>query len=89
MSIEMYIPPALQSQVNNVKMVAVEGATVGECLTALIDRYPLLRPALLKGGKIQSGLSIFVNHENTYPQGLNKSVREGDRVYIMNILVGG
>ena len=89
MSIEVYIPPSLQSQIGNVKLVKVEGKTVGECLAALIACYPQLGSGLLKDGKIHKGLSLFVNSENAHPQGLNKPVHDGDKLYIMNILVGG
>jgi molybdopterin converting factor small subunit len=89
MSIEVYIPPSLQSQIDNVKLVKVEGKTVGECLADLICRYPQLDSGLLKGRKIHKGLSLFVNGENAHPQGLNKPVHDGDKLYIMNILVGG
>ena len=89
MSIEVYIPPSLQSQIDSVKLVRVEGKTVGECITALIARYPQLASGLLKNGKIHKGLSLFVNSENAHPQGLNKPVCDGDKLYIMNILVGG
>ncbi len=89
MSVQVYIPPSLQSQVENVKTVAVAGRTVGECLDALTRLYPQLGPLILNGRKVHKGFSLFVNRENIHPQGLSTAVKDGDKLYIMNILVGG
>ncbi len=90
MSIEITIPPSLQSLVKNVKHVSVNGATVGECLEALIEKYPELKPSIFpRGCKVNKKLSIYVNGENAHPQGLKKAVKDEDKLYIMDILVGG
>jgi molybdopterin converting factor small subunit len=90
MSIEITIPPSLQSLVKNEKQVSVSGATVGECLEVLMGKYPELKPAIFpRGWKVSKKLSIYVNGENAHPLGLAKAVKDGDKLYIMDILVGG
>jgi molybdopterin converting factor small subunit len=90
MSVEVILPPSLQSIISGLRSVAVKGRTVGECLDDLVAKYPGLRPSLFNDDKsLQKGFSIFVNKENAHPEGLCKPVQDEDKIYIMNILVGG
>jgi molybdopterin converting factor small subunit len=90
MSIEISIPPLFQSLTGGVKTAEVEGSTVAECLEALAARYPELRSLLFgpRGG-LPSGLNLFVNGESALPGGLSRPVRDGDRLYIAYVMVGG
>jgi molybdopterin converting factor small subunit len=90
MSVEINLPPVLQAMVDDVRQIDVAGGTVGECLQSLVQKYPQLKSKLFnrKNG-LPNGINIFVNGENAYPQPLSKKVKEGDKVYISYIVLGG
>jgi molybdopterin converting factor small subunit len=90
MSIEINIPPFLQHLADGMRRIEVSGKTVGECLEALVERYPQVKPRLYnKDGKLPKGLNIFVNGESAFPEELAKPVKDGDKVYITYVMVGG
>jgi molybdopterin converting factor small subunit len=90
MGVAISIPPFMQHLAGGIKMVEVEGRTVGECLEALAARYPDLKPRLFspKGG-LPHGLNLFINGESAFPGELSKLVRDGDRIHIAHVMVGG
>jgi molybdopterin converting factor small subunit len=90
MSIEVYFPPSLQSMVNDLRHVSVTGSTLGDCLDQVIQEYPQLREAIFGLNQtLNKKLSYFINGENAHPEMLKRIVRDGDKVFIMDILVGG
>jgi molybdopterin converting factor small subunit len=90
MSIAISIPPFLEHLTEDVKRIEVDGKSVGECLDALIERFPSVKPKLLKkDGSLLRGLNIFVNGESAYPEELTKPVKDGDRLHITYVMVGG
>ena len=90
MSVEINIPPVLQAMVGDIEQIDVTGRTVGECLEELVKQYPRLKSRLFnKNHKLPNGINIFVNGENAYPEPLAKKVREGDKIYISYIVLGG
>jgi len=90
MSVQINLPPVLQTLVGDIKQINVTGRTVGECLEALVKQYPGLKSRLLKkNNRLPKGINIFINGENTYPEPLTKRVHEGDKVYISYIVLGG
>jgi molybdopterin converting factor small subunit len=90
MSIKIGIPPFLLQLVNNNKAITVEGNTVGDCLQDLIKRFPKVRNIILdKNGKLFKHIDVYVNGTSIYPEDLVKTVKNGDELYIINIIVGG
>ncbi|HSW57699.1 MAG TPA: MoaD/ThiS family protein [Dehalococcoidales bacterium] len=90
MSVAVYLPPSIQALVNGIRQIQVEGNTVGDCLEQVIRKYPQLREVFFGPDKtLNKKLSYFVNSVNAYPEILKKSLSEGDKLYIMDILVGG
>jgi len=90
MSVEVNIPPFLQSLADDVKQIDVSGSTVGECLNELVKRYPQLKARLFtRGGKIHKGFIIFVNSESAYPDVLSRLVEDGDVIHIAHPIFGG
>jgi len=90
MSIEINIPPVLQALAGDVRQINVTGSTVGECLEELVKQYPRLKPRLFnQRGKLPNGINIFINGENAYPETLARRVKEGDKVHISYIVLGG
>jgi molybdopterin converting factor small subunit len=89
-SVAITIPPFLQHLAGGVKQAEVEGKTVAECLEALVAQYPELKPRLFgRKGKLPTGLNVFVNGESAFPGELLQPVKEGDRIHIAYVMVGG
>jgi hypothetical protein len=90
MSVEINIPPVFQQFTNNTKSANVNGSTVAGCLEELVKQYPLLKSRLFTGkGELLQGLNIFINGETAYPGALAKPVRDGDKLYVTYIVMGG
>jgi molybdopterin converting factor small subunit len=90
MSIEVNIPPSLQALVDGVGSVEVEGGTVGACLRALVRLYPRLQDKIFaRNGRLPKGLNIYINRKSAGPHPLTKPVRDGDKVHIAYIVLGG
>jgi len=90
MAVEINIPPVLQALVNGINRIDVNGATIGECLKELVQKYPVLKPKLFdKRGNLPKGINIFINGESVYPALLSKPVHDGDKIHIYNIVLGG
>ncbi|MBI4180724.1 MAG: MoaD/ThiS family protein [Chloroflexi bacterium] len=90
MSIKIEIPSYWLPLTNNLAVVEVSGSTVGECLNHLVEQFSGIAKMLFdKDGKLFGDLGIYVNGADTYPQGLAKPVKDGDRLYIPYIIAGG
>lgn len=72
------------------EQVAVEGRTIGECLKALVDRYPGLAKTLFyQNGQLRNHFEIYLNAESAFPDELKKPVSDGDEITITALLAGG
>ena len=90
MSVVVNLHPMLQDFSGGNKIVEAEGSTVGEVLEALFAQYPDLKDQILnKDGRLKRHLDVFVNDESSYPQELNKRVRDGDHVTVIMMIAGG
>ena len=90
MSVKIRIPSYLQPLVNNAEVVEVSGSTIGECLYHLIEQFPDIANKLFnKSGKLHGFAAIYINEEDTCPEELAKSVKDGDELYILYIIGGG
>ena len=90
MGIEINIPPFMQHLAGGVKTAEVEGKTVAECLSALAEQYPKLKPRLFSPrGGLPHGLNLFINGESAFPGELSRPVKDGDRIHIAYVMVGG
>jgi hypothetical protein len=90
MAVEIYLPPSLQNLTDGQRSVLIEGRSLGECLNKLIAVFPALQGSLFDAvGIFSRKMAILINNESHYPVVLNHQVRSGDKVYIMDILVGG
>jgi len=89
-SIQINISQFLQHLTNDVKVVNVNGKTVGDCLNDLVGQFPQLETLLFdKEGELLKLLNVYVNGESAYPEELAKSVNDGDKLDIMYTIVGG
>jgi len=90
MMIAIYIPPVLQALVDGVNHVDVDGSTIGDCVKEMIQIHPTLKQKLFdKRGNLPKGISIFLNGTSAYPEPLSKPVRDGDKIHIFHIVLGG
>jgi len=90
MSVNVHIHTTHRQLTNGLKVVAVEGRTVGECLDHLINQFPGMREALFaKKDKLLNTVEILLNHVSAYPNELVKSVKDGDEIHIVLMLAGG
>ena len=63
--IRIYIPTPLRLFTEGQTSIEIEGDTVGEILSRLIDRYPKLKPNLYDAaGKLRSFVNIYVGDED-------------------------
>jgi molybdopterin converting factor small subunit len=90
MAVNVSIHKTHRQFTNGLEVVAVEGKTVGECLTHLIKQYPGMEKALFaKKDKLHNNVEIYLNHATAYPNELAKPVKEGDEIHLVIMLTGG
>ena len=85
------IPPVLRAQAGDQKKVEVTGATVGEALDALIERYPGLREQVFgDDGSLNRFVNVYVNGRDVrYEQELATPVEASDTVVLLPAMAGG
>ena len=89
-SAEINIPQFWQHLTDEVEIAEVKGRTVDECLRELVKRFPRIEALLFsQKGKLLDYVGIYVNGESAYPEELTRPVVDGDKLYIINIIVGG
>ena len=91
MAVEIKLPTVLRAQADGQATVAVEGATVGEVFTKLLEQFPGLRGNLLDDA---GGLHKFVNvykddDDIRYLDGLDTKLADGDVLSILPAVAGG
>jgi molybdopterin synthase sulfur carrier subunit len=91
MAVKVRIPAPLQTLTQNLGLLEVEGATVGEVLLALEERYPGFHERLYDdSGELQRFINIYVNEEDIrFLQGIATPLTEGDEVSIIPAIAGG
>ena len=84
------IPPTLRADVGGARQLSAEGATVGEVLDDLVERYPPLAAQLLQDGELAPFVNVFVGGEDVRTQdGLETSVGDADQVILLPAMAGG
>ena len=90
MTIKLKVHPYLRSFTGNLKVVEVDGKTVGECIDNLDARFAGIRQRLVnKHGNIESFWEIYINSENCTAKDLSNPVKDGDELAIIAIIAGG
>ena len=90
MSIKINIPSYMKSFTNNIRVVEVNGSTVGECLNHLVKQFPGIKKRLFsRKGNLFENITVSVNGESAYPEQLAKPVKDGDELNILLIIGGG
>jgi|WetSurMetagenome_2_1015567.scaffolds.fasta_scaffold649527_1 molybdopterin converting factor small subunit len=90
MKVELFLPPSIQYLADNIKTLEVEGNTIRECLHSLVNQYPQLKADIFtRSNKLHKGLSIYKNGGKTDVMDLDTAIKEGDKLYILNVIFGG
>ena len=90
MPVRVHIHTTHRQFTNGLEVVSVEGNTVGECLSRLVQQYPGMEKALFaKKDKLLNVVEVFVNHATAYPNELAKPVKDGDEITLLVMLAGG
>jgi hypothetical protein len=89
-SVEVYLTPSLQYVISDVKSITVEGQTLGECLNNMVAMYPELSGLLFgPGKKIRNDYVLFIDGESAPPDDLDRPVKAGGRLHIVDVIIGG
>ena len=90
MSVKIHISPHLSHLANNQIVTDVRGNNVGQCLSQVVDKFPDLKTQLFNNnGELNNNIEVFVNQKSSYPEGLAKTVEDGDEIHIVEMIVGG
>jgi MoaD family protein len=90
MAVTVKIPTQLRAATDGESKVSVDGATVGEVLDALYDRYGELRSRIAEDGGLRRFVNVYVDGEDIrFKEGLDTEVSDGDEVTILPAVAGG
>jgi sulfur-carrier protein len=90
MAITVKIPTQLRTATDGEASAEVDGATVGEVLDALYERYDDLRSRIAEDGGLRRFVNVYVGGEDIrFLDGLDTSVSDGDEVTILPAVAGG
>jgi molybdopterin converting factor small subunit len=75
---------------DNKTVMTVSGSTIGECLQDMANRYPELGKIILdKNGNLLHSFEVYINGKNAYPDGIKKSISDGDKINVVPVIYGG
>jgi MoaD family protein len=90
MAVRVKIPTQLRSATEGESQASVDGATVGEVLDALYERYAELRSRIAEDGGLRRFVNVYVDGEDIrLLDGLDTQVEDGDEVTILPAVAGG
>ncbi len=90
MAVTVKIPTQLRAATDGESSADVEGATVGEVLDSLYERYGELRSRIAEDGGLRRFVNVYVGGEDIrFLDGLETSVSDGDEVTILPAVAGG
>lgn len=89
--IVLRIPTALRAYTDKQSSVMLQGATIGEVLSELVERYPALRKHLLDGdGTLRGFVNLYLNGEDIHKLGgAEAPLSPGDKLAIIPAIAGG
>ena len=90
MAVVVKIPAQLRALTGGEGETEVEGASVGEVLEALYERYDGLRDRITEDGELRRFVNIYARGEDIrFGDGLDTPVSDGDEVTILPAVAGG
>jgi len=90
-TVTIQIPTPLRAYTNDQSAASVDGATVGEALRALVDRYPELETNLYTDdGTLRQFVNIYVGEDDIrHLDGPDTALSDGDELSIVPSIAGG
>jgi molybdopterin synthase sulfur carrier subunit len=90
MAVLVKIPAQLRAATAGEAETEVDGATVGEVLDLLFDRYEELRERICEDGNLRRFVNVYVDGEDIrFLSGLDTEVADGNEVTILPAVAGG
>jgi sulfur-carrier protein len=90
MAVRVKIPTQLRAAAGGAAEAEVEGATVGEALAALYDRFGELEERISDNGSLRRFVNVYLSGEDIrFLEGLDTPIRDGDEVTILPAVAGG
>ena len=90
MAVSVKIPTQLRTATEGEAQADVDGATVGEVLDALYERYGELRSRIAEDGGLRRFVNVYVAGEDIrFLDGLATPVEDGSEVTILPAVAGG
>jgi MoaD family protein len=91
MAVTVQIPTPLRPHAGDNATLELDGASVGEVLTALGEQYPELGRRLFKeDGKLNRYVNVYVNDEDIrFQDNLETALKPGDAVVLVPAIAGG
>jgi molybdopterin synthase sulfur carrier subunit len=90
MPVNVKIPTQLRAATDGEALASVDGATVGEVLDALYERFGELRSRIAEDGGLRRFVNVYVDGEDIrFLDGLDTQVKDGDEVTILPAVAGG
>ena len=91
MPVQVNLPTVLRPHAGGERTVAVEGATVGEVLSALVARYPGMDGQVIDdAGALHKFVNVYINDDDVrYLSGVDTVVGATDELSILPAVAGG
>lgn len=91
MPVEIRLPTLLRSHAGGRSTVSVDGSTIGEVLTNLVDANPgLTGQVLTDDGSLHRFVNVYLNDDDVrYLDKLDTKVSNGDTISILPAVAGG
>ena len=91
MSVEIKLPTVLRAAADGQASVSVDGATVGDVFSTLVEKYPGLRENLLdSAGGMHKFVNVYKDDDDIrYLDGLDTPLADGDVLSIIPAVAGG
>ena len=91
MAVEVKIPTVFRKFTDQQATVQVEAGTIGDVISRLNERFPMLRSQLLtEDGEIHRFVNIYLNDEDVrYLDKLATPASDGDTIALLPSVAGG
>jgi sulfur-carrier protein len=89
--VQVNLPTVLRPHAGGERTVAVDGATVGEVLTALVAQYPGMTGQVIDdSGSLHKFVNVYLNDDDVrYLSGIDTPVAGTDELSILPAVAGG
>jgi MoaD family protein len=89
-SVLVKIPAQLRTVTGGAAETTVDGATVGEALSALYGQFAELEQRIAPGGELRRFVNVYLRGEDIrFLDGLETAVSDGDELTILPAVAGG